>query len=92
MVLVNFLRSTPGRVVRVAVGVGLIAYGGTHMSLLGLVLMMIGMVPAVTGLADICLLEEVPVNRVENPGTGREKVAHSARAFGANRRRRRCST
>lgn len=63
MAFINFLRSTQGRVLRVAVGFALIAYGGTHVSLVGLVLMMVGMVPAVTGLAGICLLEEVVKTR-----------------------------
>ena len=59
MALVTFLRSTPGRVLRVAVGCLLIAYGATHMSLIGLILMMAGMMPAITGLASMCLLEDV---------------------------------
>ena len=63
MAFINFLRSTQGRAFRVAVGFALIAYGGTHVSLAGLVLMMVGMVPAVTGLAEICLLEEVVTSR-----------------------------
>lgn len=59
----KFLRSMPGRLLRVAVGLSLIVYGGTHPSLLGLVLMMVGMVPTVTGLAGICLLDEVRQSR-----------------------------
>jgi hypothetical protein len=59
MWFVRFLKSMPGRALRVGLGLSLIAYGGTHASLLGLVLMMVGMVPAVTGLAGICLIEEV---------------------------------
>ena len=59
MAFVNFLRSTAGRVLRVIAGLALIAYGSTHASLVGLVLMMIGMVPMVTGLAGIYLIEEV---------------------------------
>jgi len=55
----KFLRSMPGRMLRVAAGLSLIVYGGTHPSLLGLVLMMAGMVPTVTGLAGICLLDEI---------------------------------
>lgn len=59
MRFVRFMRSVRGRAMRVAVGLWLIAYGATHPSLLGLVLMMVGTVPAVTGLAGICLIEEV---------------------------------
>ncbi len=59
----KFLRSVPGRVLRVAAGLSLVVYGGMHPSLLGLVLMMVGMVPAVTGLAGICLLDEIRESR-----------------------------
>ncbi|MBI4888038.1 MAG: DUF2892 domain-containing protein [Acidobacteria bacterium] len=59
MAFINFLKSPMGRVLRVAGGFALIVYGGTHASLVGLALMMAGMVPAVTGLAGICLLEEL---------------------------------
>lgn len=59
----TFYRSVPGRVLRMGLGVSLVAYGGTHPSLAGLVLMMLGMVPMVTGLAGICLLEGVVHSR-----------------------------
>lgn len=58
MWVITFMRSTPGRVVKVAAGLWLMAYGVTHASLLGLVLMMVGVVPLVTGVAGICLLDE----------------------------------
>jgi hypothetical protein len=53
------MRSVPGRLLRVALGLWLIGFGATHPSLFGLVLMMVGMVPAVTGFAGISLIEEV---------------------------------
>jgi hypothetical protein len=59
MCAITFLKSTPGRVVRGAAGLWLVAYGLTHASLLGLVLMMVGIVPLVTAVAGICLIEEV---------------------------------
>jgi len=59
----SFMRSIPGRVLRVAAGFWLIGYGATHPSLFGLVLMMVGMVPAVTGLAGISLCEDVLARR-----------------------------
>jgi hypothetical protein len=43
----------------VVIGFVLIYYGATHPSLFGIVLMMIGMVPAVTGIAGVCLLDEL---------------------------------
>ena len=58
MTVSNFLRSPLGRVARVTVGLALIAYGSSLASLVGLVLMMVGMVPAVTGLVDMCLIGE----------------------------------
>jgi hypothetical protein len=44
-------------------GAWLIGFGATHPSLFGLVLMMVGMVPAVTGFAGISLIEEVMKGR-----------------------------
>ena len=58
MRVLTFMRSTAGRLVKVAVGVWLMVYGVTHASLFGLVLMMVGVVPLVTGAAGICLLDE----------------------------------
>ena len=59
MRFIRFMRSMTGRVLRVAVGLSLVAYGSTHGSLVGLVLMMVGMVPTVGGIAGICLIEEI---------------------------------
>jgi hypothetical protein len=58
MTVIAFLRSPLGRAARVMSGVALIAYGSILASLAGLVLMMVGMVPAVTGLVDMCLIGE----------------------------------
>lgn len=69
MAVVSLLRSMPGRLLRVGVGMAFVAYGSTHPSLLGLVLTMVGIVPAVTGLADICLLADVGRRR---QGGGRD--------------------
>jgi hypothetical protein len=78
MWFVRFMRSMPGRVLWVALGLWLIVYGATHASLFGLVLMMAGMVPAVTGLADISLIEEViKSRRTRNLPAGRPRE-HSA--------------
>ena len=63
MWVVRFLRSAAGRVLRVAVGLSLVIYGSIDGSLIGLVLMMLGVVPAVTGVADICLIEEIIKSR-----------------------------
>jgi len=68
-------RSTPGRVLCVVAGLSLVVYGGSHPSLLGLVLMMVGIVPAVTGLASICLLDDAREGHPsrELPGHPRER-------------------
>jgi hypothetical protein len=58
MTAIQFLRSPLGRVLRVVTGLGLIAFGAAHPSLVGIVLMMVGIVPVVTGCAGICLLDE----------------------------------
>ena len=78
MSLIRFLRSRPGRVVKVAVGLWLLVYGATQSSLLGLLLMMAGIVPLVTGLAGICLFDAL-----ENAKTTRgapNAQAHEHRA------------
>ena len=78
MWVVRFMRSVPGRVLRVALGFWLISYGLTHASLLGLVLMMVGIVPAVTALAGICLLEEVVKGmRAHRPPPGQPHGRHA---------------
>jgi hypothetical protein len=73
----TLVRSTLGRVVRVTVGLSLVVYGATHPSLLGLVLMMVGMVPTITGLAGICLLDGTRDRHPSSdaPGHRRERRA-----------------
>jgi hypothetical protein len=56
MAVIAFFRSPLGHAVRVVIGFALIVYGSILASLVGLVLMMVGMVPAVTGLVDMCLI------------------------------------
>jgi hypothetical protein len=59
MWVILFLRSAAGRLLRVALGLALMAYGVRYPSLAGLVLMIAGMVPLVTGIAGICLFDEI---------------------------------
>jgi hypothetical protein len=56
--VVTFFRSTRGRVFGVLAGFALIVYGAMQVSLAGLILMMVGIVPTVTGLASLCLSKE----------------------------------
>ena len=53
MLVVHFLRCKAGRLLKVAVGVWLLAEGVTFATLGGLVMMMAGVFLAVTGLAGI---------------------------------------
>lgn len=59
MAFIRFLRSVPGRVLRVVIGLLVVTYGATQASMVGLIMMIVGMVPAVTALAGVCLIEEV---------------------------------
>jgi len=56
MAFVNFMASTTGRIVRIVAGIGLIVLGllvveGTG----GIVLAVVGLVPLIAGLIDICV-------------------------------------
>jgi hypothetical protein len=58
MRLTGIVRSWRGRVLRIAFGSALFFYGAARPSLFGLVLMMVGVVPVVMGIAGIRLIEE----------------------------------
>ena len=60
MWFVNIMKTAAARPLQILVGVVLVTYGGGERSLAGLVLMMVGVVIAVTALAAICLAEEEP--------------------------------
>lgn len=56
MLLVNFLASSAGRVVRIVAGIILIAVGlFVIQNLAGVILAVIGVVPLLAGLLDFCL-------------------------------------
>ena len=59
MPVVHLLRSNAGRLLKVAIGVWLLAAGTTVATLGGLVMMMAGVFLAVTGLAGICFTDGV---------------------------------
>ena len=54
----KFCASTPGRVLQVLAGGDLVWFGATDHTLIGLVTMMIGLVPVVTGLTNLWLLDD----------------------------------
>jgi hypothetical protein len=59
MAFITFMRSPAGRITRVALGGLLLFYGAQDDSLMGLMLMIVGLVPVVTGVTGVCLLEEI---------------------------------
>jgi hypothetical protein len=59
MAFIKFMRSPVGRVTKVAIGGLLLWYGAGNDSLVGLVVMIIGLVPVVTGVTGVCLLDEI---------------------------------
>ncbi len=59
MTFIRFLRSVPGRVLRIVIGLLLMMYGAMQVSMVGLIMMIVGLVPAVTAIAGVCLIEEV---------------------------------
>lgn len=66
---VAFMASTTGRIVRVVVGVALIAYGLLGLGgTVGIVLAVIGAVPFLAGLFDVCVFAPL----FGNPFSGRE--------------------
>jgi Inner membrane protein YgaP-like, transmembrane domain len=53
----RFVNSPAGRVLRVIVGLGLIGFGYTRRSSnTGIVLMVVGLVPLLSGVFDLCLI------------------------------------
>jgi hypothetical protein len=55
--LAHFINSRAGRVMRLALGVGLVGYGFTQRAnQTGLILMVIGLIPLLTGTFDVCLI------------------------------------
>jgi hypothetical protein len=78
MTFISFMHAPAGRVLRVAIGASLLWYGAGDESLFGLMVMMLGLVPVVTGIAGVCLLDEIVreyresrtrrLNRVPAPG------------------------
>jgi len=55
--IARFINSPTGRVLRIAVGLGLIGWGYTRRpESMGTVLMVVGLVPLAAGLFDLCLI------------------------------------
>jgi hypothetical protein len=59
MTFFRFLRSAPGRILRIATGVALVATGFSHEALGGVLLVMIGLVPVVSGIMNISVVEDL---------------------------------
>lgn len=59
MRIVGYLKSAPGRIARGLLGLGLLWAGARSQTAIGLFLLMLGLVPLCTAIANICLLEDV---------------------------------
>ena len=59
MRIVRYLKSVPGRIARGLVGLGLLWAGAQSQTATGLFLLMLGLVPLCTAIANICLLEDL---------------------------------
>ncbi len=59
MSILTFLKTGPGRALRVALGSVLVTVGMQDETLFGTLLEMVGLVPMVSGLANICLIEDL---------------------------------
>jgi hypothetical protein len=55
--LVKFMASMPGRIVRIVVGAALLLWGFMGLeATTGIVVMVIGLIPLLAGLFDVCLI------------------------------------
>lgn len=53
----RFINSPTGRLLRLAIGTGLVSYGATQRATqTGVVLMLLGLLPLLTGALDLCLI------------------------------------
>lgn len=60
MAVLSFLSSAAGRILRISVGLALIAWGifltmGASTLVVGIILAVVGLLPLVAGLADVCV-------------------------------------
>ena len=76
MTAIDVIGSQPGRVLRIAAGVGLLFIGLRRGTAAGRVVGIAGLVPLTAGVADVCVLGPL----VGGPLRGRAFRAHRARA------------
>ena len=76
MWFLTFLRSGSGRVFRVVFGAALFWAGIVEGSMTGLLLMMIGLVPIVTGIANVCLIDDVAMAIMVFADRRRHPIGH----------------
>lgn len=76
MQVLMFLRSFPGRLLRIALGVAMLAAGVGTDSMTCLFLTSLGLVPLVGGVANICVLDDLAgaiASMVHRTGTARHR-------------------
>lgn len=59
MRIARYLKSATGRIARGLLGLGLIWAGARSQTAVGLLLLMLGLVPLCTAIANVCLFEDV---------------------------------
>jgi hypothetical protein len=60
MAFARFMASPTGRAVRIVAGVALIAWGWSHHeSMTGIIVMVVGLVPLLAGVFNVCLIAPV---------------------------------
>jgi hypothetical protein len=70
----HFVNSPAGRVLRIAVGVGLVAWGyAGRGSGTGLALMVVGLVPLAAGAFDLCLISALLGGPISGARIGKRK-------------------
>jgi hypothetical protein len=73
----RFVNSPAGRIARIAVGLGLIAWGYTQRAeSKGMILMVVGLVPLAAGVFDLCLISALlggPIRGSQVRGGGSER-------------------
>jgi hypothetical protein len=82
MIFISFMRSPAGRVTKVAIGGLLLWFGANDDSLVGLMLMIVGLVPVVTGVTGVCLLDEIAREYARSRPRGTDHAPHPSRRRG----------
>jgi hypothetical protein len=84
MSFLRFMQSPAGRLLRVGTGATLVWVGAILGTLAGVLLMVVGLIPVVTGIANVSLFEEL----ISDIASRRHEVFHLANVSRGNTRQR----